>query len=148
MLQISEGCPSRDIIGEPIEAEGEQDNIQRFLAALEREAPPLAVIERVTSRAMPPQGGDTRLVIAPSHRGLERHAFVSPDVATCVDCLRELCEPADRRYRYALTNCTNCGPRFTIIQDVPYDRAITTMASFPMCQDCARQYHDPTDRRF
>ena len=101
------GYVSNDSQGVCIEAEGEQDNIQRFLVALEREAPPLAVIERVTSRAMPPQGGDTRFVIAPSHRGLERHAFVSPDVATCVDCLRELCEPADRRYRYALTNCTN-----------------------------------------
>jgi hydrogenase maturation protein HypF len=69
-------------------------------------------------------------------------------MATCADCLRELCEPADRRYWYALTNCTNCGPRFTIIRDVPYDRATTTMGAFPMCQDCAREYHDVADRRF
>ena len=141
------GCVSNDSQGVLIEAEGEWDNVDRLLAVLEREAPPLAVIERITSHAMPLQG-DTRFIIAPSHRGLERNVFVSPDVATCADCLRELFEPADRRYRYALTNCTNCGPRFTIICDVPYDRATTTMAALPMCQDCVREYHDPTDRRF
>src|SRR6266700_2975315 len=83
------GCVSNDSQGVLIEAEGERDNIDRFLAALEREAPPLAVIERITSCAMPPQG-DTRFIITASHRGLERNVFVSPDVATCADCLREL----------------------------------------------------------
>jgi hydrogenase maturation protein HypF len=141
------GCVLNDSHGVLIEAEGEREHVDRFLAALEREAPPLALIERVTSRAMPVQG-DTGFAIAPSQAGLERHTFVSPDVATCADCLHELCEPANRRYRYALTNCTHCGPRFTIIRDVPYDRATTTMALFPMCQDCAREYHDPADRRF
>jgi len=141
------GCVANDSQGVHIEAEGERDNVERFLAALEREAPPLAVIARVTSHVMPPQG-DTRFVIAPSHRGLERNAFVSPDVATCADCLHELFASADRRYQYALTNCTNCGPRFTIIRDMPCDRATTTMVAFLMCQECAREYHDPMNRRF
>ena len=94
-LSVS-GCVSNDSQGVRIEAEGEWDNVGRFLAALEREAPPLAVIERITSNTMPLQG-DTRFSIAPSHRGLERNVFVSPDVATCADCLRELFQPTDRR---------------------------------------------------
>ena len=145
-LNVS-GRVSNDSQGVSIEAEGERHNVDRFLAALQREAPPLAVITRVSSRGMPPQG-DTRFVIAPSQRGPERHTFVSPDLATCADCRQEISAPAERRYRYAFTNCTNCGPRFTITRDVPYDRATTTMAAFPMCQNCAREYHDPADRRF
>jgi hydrogenase maturation factor HypF (carbamoyltransferase family) len=91
--------------------------------ALEQEAPPLAVIARVTHRELPPQG-HTRFVITSSHRGPERNTFISPDVATCAACLHELFEPGNRRHRYALTNCTHCGPRFIIICDVPYDRGI------------------------
>ena len=78
----------------------------------------------------------------------ERSALISPDTPTCDDCLKELFDPADRRYRYPFINCTNCGPRFTIIKDVPYDRERTTMGAFEMCGDCAREFHDPADRRF
>jgi hydrogenase maturation protein HypF len=141
------GGVSNDSLGVSIAAEGERDQVERFLAALEQEAPPLAVVVRVTHRELPPQG-DTRFVIATSQRGPERNTFISPDMATCADCLYELFEPGNRRHRYALTNCTHCGPRFTIICDVPYDRAATTMGAFPMCQNCAREYHDPEDRRF
>ncbi len=84
----------------------------------------------------------------PSQAGGQRHALVSADSATCDDCLRELADPADRRYGYPFINCTNCGPRFTIVRDVPYDRPLTTMSGFAMCAQCAAEYHDPADRRF
>ena len=95
-----------------------------------------------------PAVGDAAFTIAPSTARGPRTTLISPDTATCADCLRELHDPADRRYRYPFTNCTNCGPRFTIVTGVPYDRAATTMAPFPMCADCAREYADPADRRF
>jgi hydrogenase maturation protein HypF len=101
----------------------------------------------VSARPLPARGG-SGFLIAPSPAGGERQALVSPDTATCADCLRELADPADRRYRYPFVNCTNCGPRFTIVRDVPYDRPNTTMAPFAMCAACAREYHDPADRRF
>jgi hydrogenase maturation protein HypF len=141
------GSVSNDGRGVTIEVEGDESELSRFRAALEREAPPLAVVERLTSREVGTRG-ETSFVIAPSAAGQQRSTLISPDVATCEDCLRELFDPADRRYRYPFINCTNCGPRFTIIRDVPYDRAATTMAAFAMCQECAREYHDPMDRRF
>ena len=91
---------------------------------------------------------ETNFSIAHSQQGSERHALISPDSATCDDCLRELFDPADRRYRYPFINCTNCGPRFTIVQDVPYDREKTTMQAFPMCPACQAEYDDPLNRRF
>jgi hydrogenase maturation protein HypF len=130
-----------------VEVEGSAETVERFLEALAAEAPPLAVIERVTATPLAPTGV-RGFAIAPSEAGGERQALVSPDTATCDDCLRELADPADRRYRYPFVNCTNCGPRFTIVRDVPYDRPATTMAGFAMCADCAREYHDPADRRF
>ena len=141
------GLVGNDTAGVFIEIEGAQADVRAFRSALDREAPPLAVIERVTTDIVPPRG-DTEFVIAPSAPGGERQTLIAPDSATCGDCLRELYDPRDRRYRYPFVNCTNCGPRFTIIRDVPYDRPFTTMAGFAMCADCAREYHDPADRRF
>ena len=141
------GLVGNDAGGVFVEVEGAAETVERFLEALAAEAPPLAVIERVTATPLAPTG-ISGFAIAPSQAGGERQALVSPDTATCADCLAELADPADRRHRYPFINCTNCGPRFTIVRDVPYDRPATTMASFAMCADCAREYHDPGDRRF
>jgi hydrogenase maturation protein HypF len=141
------GLVGNDAGGVFVEVEGAGEAVERFLDALRREAPPLAVIERMTATPLSPTGTHG-FAIAPSRAGGERQTLVSPDTATCADCLAELGDPADRRHRYPFVNCTNCGPRFTIIRDVPYDRPATTMAGFTMCADCAREYHDPGDRRF
>jgi hydrogenase maturation protein HypF len=141
------GLVGNDAGGVFVEVEGAAETVERFLEALSAEAPPLAVIERVTATPLAPTG-TPGFAIAPSKTGGQRQTLVSPDTATCADCLRELADPADRRFRYPFINCTNCGPRFTIVRDVPYDRPATTMASFAMCADCAREYHDPADRRF
>src|SRR5512133_245513 len=141
------GLVANDAGGVFVEVEGSAETVERFLEALAAEAPPLAVIERVTAAPLAPTGA-AGFEIAPSRDGGERQALVSPDTATCADCLAELADPADRRHRYPFINCTNCGPRFTIVRDVPYDRPATTMAGFAMCPDCAREYHDPADRRF
>jgi acylphosphatase/DNA-directed RNA polymerase subunit RPC12/RpoP len=141
------GFVANDTRAVTIEIEGDRARIQDFLAAVQRDAPPLAAIHRVGTREIPSRC-ETAFAIVPSEVVPGRSALVSPDVATCADCLREVFDPDDRRYRYAFTNCTNCGPRFTIVCDVPYDRATTTMAGFAMCPDCAREYHDPRDRRF
>ena len=102
---------------------------------------------RIETNAIEPLG-EHEFVIEQSSEGGERTALVPADVATCDDCLRELFDPSDRRFRYPFINCTNCGPRFTIVRAVPYDRANTTMASFEMCERCRREYEDPTNRRF
>jgi hydrogenase maturation protein HypF len=141
------GFVGNDARGVFIEVEGLPGSVERFLDALERDPPPMAVIEAVTREERPPTG-EAAFAIVRSDAGGERTALVSADTATCDDCLREVFDPADRRYRYAFTNCTNCGPRFTIVRDVPYDRPSTTMAPFAMCAACAREYHDPADRRF
>ena len=141
------GLVGNDGAGVFVEVEGEPAAVGAFCRGLEREAPPLAVIERVTVEEIPPRG-ERGFAIVPSRGGGERQTLISPDTATCADCLRELFDPADRRYRYPFVNCTNCGPRFTIVKDVPYDRPFTTMAGFAMCDACAREYHDPADRRF
>src|SRR5205807_7066633 len=122
--------------------------VTEFLHRLERKAPPLARIENVTTRAMNPARSEKSFGIAASASAGPRRTLVSADTATCADCLRELEDPADRRHNYPFINCTNCGPRFTIVRDVPYDRPLTTMAEFTMCDRCAAEYHDPADRRF
>jgi hydrogenase maturation protein HypF len=141
------GLVGNDVDGVFAEVEGSDEAVAKFLLLLEQEAPPLARIERVTTR---PLGltGSAEFVIAPSVPGGQRRTLVSADSATCDDCLRELADPADRRYRYPFINCTNCGPRFTIVRDVPYDRPLTTMSGFAMCGRCAAEYNDPADRRF
>ncbi len=141
------GLVGNDVDGVFAEVEGDAEVIGKFLVLLRQQAPPLARIERISTTALSP-AGQSDFVIAASQPGGQRRALVSPDSATCADCLRELADPADRRYRYPFINCTNCGPRFTIVRDVPYDRALTTMSGFPMCADCAAEYHDPADRRF
>ncbi|MEU4407229.1 carbamoyltransferase HypF [Streptosporangium sp. NPDC023963] len=141
------GWVGNDDRGVFIEAEGEPGDVARFREDLRDQAPPLAAIHRVTATAIP-ACGDRGFRIAASRGGTRRVALVSPDVATCDDCLAELFDPADRRHRHPFVNCTNCGPRFTITRDVPYDRPATTMAGFAMCGECEREYLDPSDRRF
>ena len=141
------GFVGNDAAGVFAEVEGPPPAIGEFLAALEREAPPLAAIERIVTKDLQPYGS-AGFTIAPSGPAGQRTALVPADSATCDDCLRELRDPADRRHRYPFINCTNCGPRFTIVTGVPYDRATTTMAGFAMCAACAAEYHDPADRRF
>ena len=113
-----------------------------------REAPPLAAVERVHGRGSSPSSASAASRSARAGRRRRRARAVTPDSATCADCLAELFDPADRRYRYPFMNCTNCGPRFTIVRDVPYDRPRTTMAGFDMCAACRAEYEDPRDRRF
>jgi hydrogenase maturation protein HypF len=141
------GFVLNDSIGVVVEVEGGGEACARFGARLRREAPPLAVLERVSSSRLEPTG-ERGFRIARSRGEGTAGAPVTPDTATCADCLRELFDPADRRFRYPFINCTNCGPRFTIVRGVPYDRPRTTMASFRMCEDCRREYEDPLDRRF
>ncbi|HZD17459.1 MAG TPA: carbamoyltransferase HypF, partial [Actinomycetota bacterium] len=130
-----------------IRAEGSEAALDGFCAAIAEEAPPLARVEDVRWSAVPPSGFATfEVEESLDQPGGDR--VVSPDVATCPACLRELFDPTDRRYRYPFINCTDCGPRFTIIESLPYDRVRTSMRVFPMCEDCEREYHDPSDRRF
>ncbi len=132
--------------GVVIEAEGRPDALDAFAVALRTDAPSLARVDAVAAEQLPARG-DRAFTIEPS-AATGRDALVPPDVATCADCLRELFDPDDRRYRYPFVNCTQCGPRFTIVRSVPYDRPNTTMAGFPLCADCRREYEDPSDRRF
>jgi len=133
--------------GVEIEAEGKEEALERFLLDLRGKAPPLARIESLSAAEVEPRGHD-RFEIRSSRAQEGRYLLISPDIATCEYCERELLDPNDRRYRYPFTNCTNCGPRFTIIEDIPYDRPKTTMRSFTMCPKCQEEYDDPSDRRF
>ncbi|MBE3597462.1 MAG: carbamoyltransferase HypF [Limnochordaceae bacterium] len=130
-----------------IDVEGPPEAVEAFQQQLRQDPPPLARIRDIRSHVLPPAGYD-RFEIAPSARGRAGAALVPPDVAICPDCRRELLDPSDRRFSYPFINCTNCGPRFTIVRGLPYDRERTTMAAFAMCAACSREYHDPADRRF
>jgi hydrogenase maturation protein HypF len=140
------GLVRNDACGVYVEVEGEPEALERFVAGIAADPPPLAAIETVAWRPLALLGAQG-FRIEESRSGTAR-TLISPDVVTCEACLAELFDPADRRYRYPFTNCTNCGPRFTITRSVPYDRPATTMAGFTMCPECRREYEDPADRRF
>jgi hydrogenase maturation protein HypF len=133
--------------GVDIEAEGPSGALDAFVLALQAEKPPLAVIDSLIAGEAPPNGY-AEFTIRHSQSAPGDFVPISPDICICDDCLRELFDPSNRRYGYPFINCTNCGPRFTIIQDIPYDRPLTTMAAFKMCAACQAEYDDPADRRF
>lgn len=130
-----------------IEVEGDENNLKEFARRLVEEPPPLALIRSCTIEGIERQGFE-QFTIRESAEENAKTTMISPDIAICEDCKREVTDPGDRRYGYPFTNCTNCGPRFTIIKDVPYDRAQTTMAEFPMCPECQQEYENPLHRRF
>jgi hydrogenase maturation protein HypF len=130
-----------------IEAEGDEASLQQFLLRLSRERPPRSFIQSLEPTMLDPVGFE-RFDIRPSLDAGTPSALVVPDIALCDECLRELFDPADRRYRYPFINCTNCGPRFSIVEALPYDRPNTTMKAFAMCEECRREYEDPGNRRF
>jgi hydrogenase maturation protein HypF len=132
--------------GVVIEVEGTQAAVENFLAALPLEKPPHSFIQSLEPSFLDPVG-HTGFAILESHGG-EKSAVVMPDIATCEDCLREVFDPGNRRYRYPFTNCTHCGPRFSILTALPYDRFNTTMAGFAMCEECQAEYDNPLHRRF
>ena len=132
--------------GVVVEVEGAAKDVESFARRIRDDAPPLAIVSSVECEEISIVGG-TGFTIRESERAAGR-TFVSPDVTICDDCLAELRDPADRRYRHPFITCTNCGPRYTITTGLPYDRPATTMARFPMCSACAAEYADPADRRF
>jgi hydrogenase maturation protein HypF len=141
------GSVRNDSLGVEIAVFGEARAVEAFVGAIRARKPPAAQIYELHVEKIAFERRDA-FTIEPSALLEERFVPLSPDLATCTDCLRELFDPNDRRYRYPFINCTNCGPRFTIIRDIPYDRPKTTMSVFPMCPDCEREYRDPADRRF
>nr|NLI51079.1 carbamoyltransferase HypF [Propionibacterium sp.] len=131
-----------------VEAQGEPDAVAAFLADVLGTLPPLARVLATTTRPLPPRPGEAGFRIVASRRAAGARTLIPPDIAPCPDCLAELADPTNRRYRYPFTNCTNCGPRLTIIRDLPYDRPATTMAEFGLCPACRAEYTDPADRRY
>lgn len=141
------GWVRNDASGVTIEAEGPGPSVEAFIRDISARRPAAARVDSVVSRAVP-AAGEKAFSIAKSGGKAPAAAIIPADLALCPDCRRELLDPADRRYLYPFTNCTNCGPRFTIVKSVPYDRPYTTMAGFRMCPACRREYGDPLDRRF
>jgi hydrogenase maturation protein HypF len=136
--------------GVVITAAAQDDRLQLFLQAVQQEAPPLARITSLNTRSLPDttETGVPSFTILPSVAGTFANTAIPPDISLCEDCLRELLDPEDRRFHYPFINCTNCGPRFTIVETIPYDRPQTSMKVFPMCNVCTKEYHDPGNRRF
>ena len=141
------GFVTNNVSGVTIEIEGRPEACSRFIERLREAPPPAATINGFRHEEIPTKG-ESGFVITPSASGCEPFISIPPDLNVCDDCLREMRDPADRRYRYPFTNCTNCGPRFTITREMPYDRPQTTMASFALCAECSSEYADPLDRRF
>ena len=141
------GWVRNDSRGVTVEAEGALPKLAGFLWSLRSDLPPLASISRFEMEEIPATG-DAGFAILASAAGIERSAQIAPDSTLCPDCLAELFDPSDRRYRYPFINCTNCGPRYSIVTGVPYDRPLTTMAAFAMCPACRAEYDDPASRRF
>ncbi len=140
------GWVNNSAVGVFIEAEGSACLVRAFTRRLESDKPAVSFIQSFEATFLDPIGYSAFEIRASS--GGEKRALVMPDLATCPACIAEVFDPGDRRYGYPFTNCTNCGPRFSIIAALPYDRASTTMRGFAMCADCDREYHDPSDRRF
>lgn len=134
--------------GVAIEVQGRSGRVEEFVEAVSRRPPPLAVIDELDRCEIEVRPDDDGFRIVASSSGGAATTLVSPDVATCPDCIAELWDPDDRRFEYPFINCTNCGPRYSIINDIPYDRPYTTMAAFTMCESCQAEYDDPRDRRF
>jgi hydrogenase maturation protein HypF len=134
--------------GVVVEIQGEPGKVDSFSMELVAALPPLARITGLNVDPLPLVPAEKTFSIESSTSGSGHQVLISPDVATCADCLSELCDPTDRRHRYPFINCTNCGPRYTITRSIPYDRSRTSMACFPMCVDCRKEYEDPMDRRF
>jgi hydrogenase maturation protein HypF len=144
------GWVSNSAQGVLIEAEAARPQLDTFLAQIEAQKPPHSSIQRIVVEAIPAMGtmdNSTFEIRESSHTG-DRSTIILPDLGTCPDCLREMLDPTDRRYHYPFTNCTHCGPRYSIIKSLPYDRPNTTMQSFVMCEQCRAEYEDPLDRRF
>jgi hydrogenase maturation protein HypF len=133
--------------GVRIEVEGAEEEISAFISRIQTEKPPLAIIQRLETASIPHNGASDFVIQHTDSTG-EKTTLILPDVATCPECLRECLDPNDRRFLYPFTNCTNCGPRFSIIESLPYDRPNTTMKQFEMCDDCRAEYENPLDRRF
>ena len=130
-----------------IECDGREGDVREFERAITDKAPTLARIDAMERTPIEPQGFE-RFEIRPSEADEREVTLICPDVAICPDCLEEFLDPSDRRHHYPFINCTNCGPRFSIIEETPYDRPTTTMRAFTMCPNCQREYEDPLDRRF
>ncbi|MDH5561944.1 MAG: acylphosphatase, partial [Deltaproteobacteria bacterium] len=133
--------------GVQIEAEGPPNNLRRFLFAIEKRKPELAVIQSLEHFYLEPKGYRDFQIKKSDDSG-NKTVLIMPDIATCPDCLREIFDPKDRRYLYPFNNCAHCGPRYSIIEALPYDRKNTSMKSFKMCRACKKEYDDPLNRRF
>ena len=141
------GWVVNDPQGATLEIEGPAEVIERFVERLHSDLPPLARLD-AADEELREALGEEGFEVRTSAVGRRQGALVPPDAVLCGDCRREMETPADRRYRYPFTTCTNCGPRFSLVRELPYDRERTSMACFPLCVDCQSEYTDPSDRRF